>query len=274
MAHETIDYWHHPIAPGIEISRAHLTDFSFERHVHLDYHIGIVSQGAQSYRHKGSQYQLHSGILSTLNPDETHDGQRHSEQTYVAKVMSIPHGFISTIAQELGFTECFFKQPLIKSDAIYQGFSQLHDGLSSHRQLFSDLEIETRLLAITTQLLIDNAVQDKALNQSQKLTQGQLDRIKLRFISAPEQNIQLAELANELNLSKFQLLRQFKQAVGMTPHAYQHRIRLEQAKKAIVQGEKLSDIAHDVGFFDQSHFNRAFKRAFLLTPSQFQKRVL
>lgn len=276
MDQEFIEYWHHPVAQGIELSRAQFEHFSFERHVHLDYHIGIVSQGAQSYHHKGSHYRLGPGMLSTLNPDEAHDGNRDGSQAYIAKVMSIPYELITSIAKELGTNECFFKQPLISSPELCLAFSELHDGLGFQRHLNDDLDLETRLMAITTELVLRNASQlSPLLNQpAHGLSVNQVNTIKQKFIDQPEQNFQLDELADDIGLSKFQLLRQFKQAVGMTPHAYQKRIRLEQAKKAIWQGQSISTIAHDVGFFDQSHFNKAFKRAFLVTPSQFQKRVL
>lgn len=276
MEQEIIEYWHHPIAPGIELSRAQFEHFSFERHVHLDYHIGIVSQGAQSYNHKGNQYRLGPGMLSTLNPDEAHDGNRDGSQAYIAKVMSIPYGLITSIANELGASECFFKQPLIANPALCLAFSQLHDGLGFQRHHHNDLDLETRLMAITTELVLQNASQltPQPSLPTHGLSVNQVNTIKQKFVAQPEENFQLIELADEVGLSKFQLLRQFKQAVGMTPHAYQKRIRLEQAKKAIRQGQCISSIAHDAGFFDQSHFNKAFKRAFLVTPSQFQKRVI
>jgi len=62
--------------------------------------------------------------------------------------------------------------------------------------------------------------------------------------------------------------------MGITPHAYLKRVRLEYAKKALMKGGNLSDVAYQVGFFDQSHFNKAFKNAYLITPSHFQRRVL
>ncbi len=60
----------------------------------------------------------------------------------------------------------------------------------------------------------------------------------------------------------------------MTPHAYLKRIRLEYAKKALLRGDSVISVAQQVGFFDQSHLNKAFKRAFLLSPQAFQRRML
>jgi AraC-like DNA-binding protein len=97
--------------------------------------------------------------------------------------------------------------------------------------------------------------------------------IKARFHDEMHLSFGLEELSTSVGLSKFQFLRQFKSATGMTPHAYLKRVRLEYAKRALAKGSTVTDIAHKVGFFDQSHFNKAFKNAFLITPSHFQKQV-
>ena len=50
--------------------------------------------------------------------------------------------------------------------------------------------------------------------------------------------------------------------------------RLEYAKKALMKGTDIADVAFQVGFFDQSHLNKAFKQAYLVTPNRFQRRLL
>ena len=82
--------------------------------------------------------------------------------------------------------------------------------------------------------------------------------------------ITLDELAALCHLGRFQFLRQFKRTVGMTPHAWLLRMRLEQACSLLAhRAGNLTDIAQEVGFFDQSHFNRAFRQAFGVAPSQY-----
>lgn len=104
---ENIDYWRHPSLSGIELSQAEFTHFSFDKHVHLDYHLGVVTQGAQQFVNKGSYYQLGQHSLSTLNPDDTHDGQSRDAEGYRVKVMSIPVEYMNEVSQELGLKEHF-----------------------------------------------------------------------------------------------------------------------------------------------------------------------
>jgi AraC family transcriptional regulator len=93
-----------------------------------------------------------------------------------------------------------------------------------------------------------------------------LDYIEDRLPEA----IALADLAEVARVSEFHFARLFKQSVGEPPHHYLIRRRIERAKLLIRQGRwSLAQIAAAVGFADQSHLGRHFKRFTGLTPSQF-----
>jgi AraC family transcriptional regulator len=82
-----------------------------------------------------------------------------------------------------------------------------------------------------------------------------------------EQRLSIDELAREAELSPSHFSRAFKQAIGRAP--YQHILtrRLERARRLLEQrGASLSDIALRLGFADQAHFTRLFKREFGVTP--------
>lgn len=268
---ENINYWRHPSLSGIELSQAEFTHFSFDKHVHLDYHLGVVTQGAQQFVNKGSRYQLGQHSLSTLNPDETHDGHSRDAEGYRVKVMSIPVEYMNQISQELGFSEHFFAAPMVDDPTLYRYFMQLHELLIQGQ--CSVLASESHLLNFIRLLLERHPSSKVKLGPQLGLSQLQLGLVKQRIHDEPWHTTQLDTLASEVNLSKFQFLRQFKQATGMTPHAYLKRVRLELAKKSLSHGDLVVDVAQQLGFFDQSHLNKAFKQAFLLSPVQFQRRM-
>jgi AraC family transcriptional regulator len=63
----------------------------------------------------------------------------------------------------------------------------------------------------------------------------------------------------------------FKQSMGLTPHQYVIRTRVDRAKKLLLKGEmSIVDIAQTVGFANQSHLNLHFKCLVGLTPKQFK----
>ncbi|MFT5807150.1 MAG: AraC-like DNA-binding protein [Moritella dasanensis] len=272
---EKIEYWHNPILPNIELSSANVEKFSFERHVHLDYHIGIVTSGCQQYIHQGKVYHLAPGFISTLNPDEAHNGDNITLGGYKSHVMALPVDYVNDISREMNQPETFFNAPLVNNAVLSNAFLHLHQLLTTEQVSSAKLQIETTMMAFITELFIHNGgIPIQQYSSTKKLSTPQLNYIRALFHDEPSQSFQLDELAQNLDLSKFQFLRQFKQSMGMTPHAYLKRVRLEYAKKALMKGGNLSDVAHQVGFFDQSHFNKAFKNAYLITPSHFQRRVL
>ena len=83
------------------------------------------------------------------------------------------------------------------------------------------------------------------------------------------ENISLSELASAANLSRFYLLRVFRNQMGVPPHEYQTQVRITQARKLLRKGHSILDTAFETGFFDQSHFSRNFKRITGRTPGQY-----
>jgi AraC-like DNA-binding protein len=82
-------------------------------------------------------------------------------------------------------------------------------------------------------------------------------------------HVDLDTLAKRAGLSRFQALRTFKQRYGLPPHAYQLCLRMNHARRWLLEGASAADVAVRCGFADQSHFNRHFKRFHGVTPMQY-----
>jgi AraC-like DNA-binding protein len=66
--------------------------------------------------------------------------------------------------------------------------------------------------------------------------------------------------------------RQFAQILGITPNEYLTTVRLNAARRLLEETDRLvADIAADVGFHDQSHFTKAFKKARGITPGAYRR---
>jgi AraC-like DNA-binding protein len=105
-------------------------------------------------------------------------------------------------------------------------------------------------------------------------TAPDMERIKEVLGSRLDRNLSLSEAALECGANPYTLLRHFKAAAGITPHAYRMNLRIERAKELLREGEELSSIALECGFFDQSHFVKCFKAITAVTPGEYLVNLL
>lgn len=70
-------------------------------------------------------------------------------------------------------------------------------------------------------------------------------------------------------MSRFQLLRGFAGATGLTPHAYLVQRRIHLARRLIATGIPLAEAAIASGFADQSHMTRIFTRNHGISPGAY-----
>ncbi|MBW4695978.1 MAG: AraC family transcriptional regulator [Lyngbya sp. HA4199-MV5] len=84
------------------------------------------------------------------------------------------------------------------------------------------------------------------------------------------ENPSLSQLSMLTHISPFHLSRIFCDAVGLPPHLYLTHVRISRAKKLLDQGMAIAQVAQAVGFANQSHLNRHFKRVMRITPKQYQ----
>eukprot|EP01133_Synstelium_polycarpum_P016066 gene16066-19118_t len=81
----------------------------------------------------------------------------------------------------------------------------------------------------------------------------------------------LEQLSRLAGMSRFQLIRTFRAATGMTPHAYQLNLGVNRARDGLQAGSALADIACELGFADQSHLQRVFKAHAGITPGRYRR---
>ena len=103
-----------------------------------------------------------------------------------------------------------------------------------------------------------------------------LPRYKLRRVTSFVHErigspITLDDLANVAGVSRFHFHRQFRKSMGVTPHDYVLRARIERAK-ALLTGSDLTigEVSGAVGFADQSHFSNIFRKLTAMTPRGFR----
>lgn len=87
-----------------------------------------------------------------------------------------------------------------------------------------------------------------------------------------DERLSLAQAAARVHLSRPQFVRLFKQVAGTTYVRYVNHVRLSRAAELLrTTRRSIADIAAEVGFSDQSYFDRLFRRAFGEPPSAFRE---
>jgi AraC family transcriptional regulator len=164
-----------------------------------------------------------------------------------------------------------FPQP---DQLIYQIGLKLKASLETDTP-FNRLYAESLMTTLALHLLQHYSTRNQAvlIRDSDYLPQAALKPV-IDYIHAHlEQNLSLAELADQAQMSLHYFARLFKQSVGLSPHQYVIQCRIERAKELLLRRElTVAEIAHQVGFIDQSHLNRHFKNWVGVSPKQWLQR--
>jgi AraC-like DNA-binding protein len=127
------------------------------------------------------------------------------------------------------------------------------------------LELQSSLVDLMAALLEETVMDDGSKHRT-TLDTSAAGRIRECLHWNATGTIDLERLAAETRLSRFQVLRLFKQRYGLPPHAYHLCVRIGRAQRALRAGASPAHVAADQGFFDQSHLNRHFKQLVGVTP--------
>ncbi|GAB3227275.1 AraC family transcriptional regulator [Spirosoma arcticum] len=242
-------------------------------HFHDEYQIGFVRQGFIENTYRKSKILVTPQKLYIIQPAEIHAEDLVREQTLrFCFAFITPQRLQQSVEEmtdgkqvnvdfnELLMTNNFLNNQFVKHTAWF--FSTL-------QQPSSNLEQETRFLGWITTVLANRSsskLRIRTLGNEQKAVKA----VKVCLADNFAQPTSLAFLADVAGLSKFHLLRSFVKETGMTIHDYQTQLKICKAKELLKKGSQIVDVALELGFFDQAHFSKCFKRFTSQTPGQFR----
>lgn len=146
--------------------------------------------------------------------------------------------------------------------------------LLAHPEHTRSLVIEHVGLALTAHIAETyGGVKDRSNLKRGGLTGAQERRIRELLEASIASDVSLTSLALECGLSTRHFARAFQQSLGMPPHRYLLKLRVERAR-ALLEGtsNSLLDVALESGFSDQSHFTRVFRASTGVTPSTWRRK--
>ena len=239
---------------------AHPTSKAFHQSLALCF----VDHGAFNVRHCGVRYSVGKGALLVAQSGDTTSCEDFDGTSKHREFHCAPEA-LETIAEEIGdhFTGGrIFQSPFICDESLRQAFLRFHT------------EMDSKPTAIESSSLLREFVGEMILRYGNRpaaaLKLGNerwaVRRVKDCLDSRYAENLTLEELARIANLSPFHLVRVFRKEVGLPPHAYQTRLRLNHARALLAQAATIGEAALNAGFFDQSHFTNHFRKVFGYPP--------
>ena len=90
-----------------------------------------------------------------------------------------------------------------------------------------------------------------------------------RLTNHISESLPLDNLAKDLYLSKYYLIRKCKRNLGLTPHKFHLQNRIRKAQTLLFANKSVTEASVDTGFYDQSHFDRAFKNIVGISPTEY-----
>lgn len=240
-----------------------------------EYIFGVVGHQPMRSRRGRERRTAVPGQLVAWDPTSAHSGTAASGQAWTSRLLVVETADLLVLADDLDrdpLTNLVFPQPVITDGALAQGFLRLHAALGSPSTL---LEADD-LLAEWLQGLVDRWSATRHPEPPKSATPRDDRALRLALTMMAEHatdNIRLDDLAGATGVSKFRLVRLFRERTGLPPHALQiaHRIRL--ARRLLEGGTSVADTAVATGFTDQSHLHRHFRRTLGMTPLKYQQRV-
>jgi AraC family transcriptional regulator len=104
------------------------------------------------------------------------------------------------------------------------------------------------------------------------LSPMQVSRVREYIRAHLASDLGLAEMAGQVNLSPHYFSLLFKHTLGVSPHGYVLQERIREAQRQLAAGRMdISELALHLGFSDQSHFSRAFRRLTGMTPQRYRR---
>ncbi|MEB3754787.1 AraC family transcriptional regulator [Acinetobacter sp. MD2(2019)] len=269
---KTVEFWLDPRMPYIETRRACQSRVCYQSHSHPTFSIGAIDEGESTFSSYFAQAQvIQKGSLVVIPAHVEHSCNPQAGQAWSYQMLHLDASWLSVLLDELQAENIFEAIPqwqpyILQKPDLYKSFCQLNQLLFDSSALI--IEKEQGLIEYLTQILFPYFRWQPTFKP--RYGQSVFERLVEQCVSA-ETFIGLDDLAQSVGMSRYAVIRLFKKNIGITPHAFQLNLKIQQARQLLRQGQHISQIAHTLGFIDQSHFHKVFKQYVAVTPKQFQE---
>lgn len=266
---ETARHWRHPGVAGVDLLHARYVSHRYAKHTHDAYAIALVRDGVEEWWHRGGTERAGAGGIALVNADTVHTGHAGVPEGWAYRVLYPSVPVLRDVADELGLPPGtpWFTQSVVDDPALARLL------LAAHRAAESDNALAAGSLTreLFGHLLTRYAGRRPSLPHvpggAAALAERARDVLHQQLADPPS----LAELADRLGTGQFTLLRAFRSRYGLPPHAYLTQQRVRTARTLLDAGLAPADAAGRVGFVDQAHLSRHFRRILGVPPGAYRR---
>jgi AraC-like DNA-binding protein len=235
---------------GVETLTARGLRTAFDRHFHDTYSFGLIVHGVERCDIHRSRHFFEPGSVPMFNPGEVHDGGPATEHGWSYRMVYLD---TSHVPSERAFPSSE-RRDVPAREAVRRVFDAIDCG--------SELGVE-EALARALDVLLGTVDRDRGAPE--------LSKVRELIDADCCEPLRLHDLREVTGMSPTRLARGFEAAYGLTPHRYQQSRRIAKAKRMLLAGTPLAEVAAACGYSDQSHLNRWFQRIQGTTPGRLRR---
>ena len=241
----------------------------FSKHSHATFSLSAVdTHDITVWYHGEGDKILHPDQIAVYNPQHVHMTASEHPKPIPYYNLHLDTQWCLAIQQEV-FPQIQHFLPL---ETLILGEPSLREGLGLLLKLIRTEEphtIELLLRALLKDIFILHCASTGEETPENRL----LHQVEAYILSHLQEPVSIEDIASEVGYSTAHINRVFKQHYGLTPHAFMIDQRIHKAKEYLLKSDhpNLSEVALEAGFYDQSHFIKAFKKAYSISPNHYTK---
>ncbi|CAM5638585.1 AraC family transcriptional regulator OS=Streptomyces tendae OX=1932 GN=GUR47_10995 PE=4 SV=1 [Streptomyces tendae] len=253
--------------PPVDLLTACFDRHVYAPHAHDEFTVGVTVGGLEVIAYRGGHIHSGPGSIVVLEPGEVHTGGPAAPDGYSYRALYATPDLLTDGTRTAAPPH--FREPVLDDPELAAALRAAHTDLA---RCPDPLEAESRLPWLLTALARRHSTAratDDTVPGAARIARVARDRLAGELLAPPS----LADLATDLGLSRYQLLRAFRTATGMPPYAWLAQHRVARARGLLEGGLRPAEVAALVGFADQAHLTRWFRRVLGVTPAAYRNSV-
>ncbi|MGP0035164.1 MAG: AraC family ligand binding domain-containing protein [Solirubrobacteraceae bacterium] len=250
----------------MEALHARFVQHAYRPHSHPTWTVAVLERGAARFSLEATQQRAAEGELFVLEPDAVHTGMAAVPEGWTYKVLYIEPTIVHEWAEHDGSPPRAARWVVFRDVALRGALERAHRALVSEPA--DSLAIEEAVLGAVAGLrphLRPGPSERGRTHAEHAAVRRARDHLRERW----DERVSLAELSEVAGLSRYELVRRFRDQTDITPHAFQTNLRIAQARRLLSAGVAPAEVAAECGFADQPHLSRVFKRAVGVSPARY-----